>query len=116
MDGINKENMHLMFLQITGNPAITDEEFMKGRPHGDLITNASKVANSEGRVNDGLDMPVPAIMLSQPELAKTDCLWKPQPKSLLARKVSITLINSLRTGKRVEAIKRLMKRPDGIKK
>ncbi|MBP1963211.1 extracellular solute-binding protein [Paenibacillus aceris] len=84
-DGINKENMHLMFLQITGEPYITNEEFMKGRPHGDLITNASKVANSEGRVNDGLDMPVPAIMLSQPELAKNGLFMETAAKIIVGQ-------------------------------
>jgi putative aldouronate transport system substrate-binding protein len=73
-DGINKENMHLKFMRITGPSYVDNKAFMKGRNEGGLITAAMDVANAEGRKNDGIDMPLPAAMQSHPELAKNG-LW-----------------------------------------
>jgi len=85
VDAINKENMHLMFLQITGRPYVLNEEFMKGRPNGDLITNALKVANSEGRVNDAVNMPVPSVNLSKPELGKNGLFMETAAKIITGK-------------------------------
>lgn len=73
-DGINKENMHLKFIRITGPSYVDNKVFMKGRNEGELISAALDVANAEGRKNDGIDMPLPPTMQSHPELAKNG-LW-----------------------------------------
>lgn len=71
---VDRETMHLYFLRFIGPTHLTDQEFINSRPNGNLITNAIKIANSEGRVNDGLDMPIPPTLQSKPELAYTG-LW-----------------------------------------
>ncbi|SFL77199.1 putative aldouronate transport system substrate-binding protein [Paenibacillus sp. 1_12] len=74
VDDINKENMHLMFMRFVGPSYLANEEFMKGRKDSDLILNALKVANSEGRKNDGLGMELSPTMQTKPELGKNG-LW-----------------------------------------
>lgn len=71
LDEINKENMHLMFLQFTGKPAGKTKEFLSGRANGDLIVKAAEIASKEGRTNEAIGMPNPSIIVSQPELSRT---------------------------------------------
>ncbi|OPH51877.1 ABC transporter substrate-binding protein [Paenibacillus ferrarius] len=73
-DEINRENMHLMFLRLVGPSYLANESFMKGRKDGDIIANAIQIAKSEGRQDDGVDMPIPPTLQSKPELGKNG-LW-----------------------------------------
>ncbi|MFD2114653.1 extracellular solute-binding protein [Paenibacillus yanchengensis] len=84
-DETNKANMHSMFLQITGKPYSMNEAYMKGRPNGELISEAARIGDEEGRVNDGLDMPVPSIMLSQPELTKNGLFMEIAAKIIIGQ-------------------------------
>lgn len=42
--------------------------------HGQLIVDAMAIANNEGRINDGLDIPAMPTLQTRPELAY-DGLW-----------------------------------------
>jgi putative aldouronate transport system substrate-binding protein len=84
-ESMNKEQMYQSFLQISGKPYMWNEEFVKGRLNGELIAKAIKVANSEGRVNEGLDMPVPSIVLSRPELSKEGLFMETAAKIIVGQ-------------------------------
>ncbi|WP_010277126.1 extracellular solute-binding protein [Paenibacillus senegalensis] len=71
---IYEEQMYNIFLDYMGQSYLENEEFMAGRNHGDLIIEAMRIANEEGRINDGLDMPAMPTMQARPELA-FDGLW-----------------------------------------
>lgn len=73
-DEIQEEQVYNIFLDYVGQRYLANEEFMSGRNHGDLIVDALKVANNEGRINDGLDMPTMPTMQARPEL-NYDGLW-----------------------------------------
>ncbi|UQZ81726.1 Lipoprotein LipO precursor [Paenibacillus konkukensis] len=88
VDAINKENMHLMFLRLVGPSYLANEEFMKGRKDSDLILNALSVAKNEGRVNDGVGMPITPTMLSKPELGKNG-LWMEMAAKIITGKEPI---------------------------
>ncbi|NRF93803.1 extracellular solute-binding protein [Paenibacillus frigoriresistens] len=70
----DREQMHLQWLRWIGPSNIHDQEFMKSRENGQYVANAMKIATSEGRVNDGMDMPIPPTLVSKPELQFTG-LW-----------------------------------------
>ncbi|UQZ82446.1 Lipoprotein LipO precursor [Paenibacillus konkukensis] len=70
----DREQMHLQWLRLIGPSNIHDQEFMKNRENGQLVGEALKIATSEGRVNDGLDMPIPPTLTVKPELQYTG-LW-----------------------------------------
>ncbi|WP_201318003.1 extracellular solute-binding protein [Paenibacillus sp. EPM92] len=70
----DREQMHLQWLRWIGPSNIHDQEFMKNRENGQYVPAAMKIAAAEGRVNDGLDMPIPPTLASKPELQFTG-LW-----------------------------------------
>ncbi|MBS4206878.1 extracellular solute-binding protein [Bacillus sp. FJAT-50079] len=73
-EGIQNETLYQIFLRFIGPSHLEDEDYLANRPHGDLIKQAIDVADSEGRENDGLDMPNPPTILERPELQKNG-LW-----------------------------------------
>ncbi|WP_248927490.1 extracellular solute-binding protein [Paenibacillus hamazuiensis] len=85
---IDRETMHLHFLRFIGPTHLTDKDYINGRVNGDLITKALQVANSEGRVNDALDMPIPPTLQSKPELGYTG-LWIETAAKIITGKESI---------------------------
>lgn len=70
----DREQMHLQWLRIIGPSYIHNPEYMKVRTNGQFVANALQIATSEGRVNDGLDMPIPPTQATKPELGYTG-LW-----------------------------------------
>ncbi|TBL70901.1 extracellular solute-binding protein [Paenibacillus thalictri] len=73
-EDIYREEMHLTWLRLIGPSHLTDTEFMKNRPSGDLVLKAMDVASKEGRKNDGLGMPALPTLQARPELGR-DGLW-----------------------------------------
>ncbi|GIP36654.1 extracellular solute-binding protein [Paenibacillus sp. J2TS4] len=71
---IYEEQMYNIFLDYMGQRYLENQDFMAGRNQGELIVEAMTIANNEGRVNDGLDMPALPTMQARPELAY-DGLW-----------------------------------------
>lgn len=69
-ESVYEESMHQIWLNLIGGPSpIDDEEYVRGKPHGDLIFKAMDTARSEGRPNAGLGLPALPTMLERPELA-----------------------------------------------
>ncbi|MCR8635818.1 extracellular solute-binding protein [Paenibacillus radicis (ex Xue et al. 2023)] len=73
-EDIYREEMHLTWLRMVGPSHLSDAEFMKNRPSGDLVMRAMDVAAKEGRKNDGLGMPALPTAQARPELSR-DGLW-----------------------------------------
>ncbi|WP_248927595.1 extracellular solute-binding protein [Paenibacillus hamazuiensis] len=73
-EDIYREEMHLTWLRMVGPLHLTDTEFMKNRPSGDLVLKAMDIASKEGRKNDGLGMPSLPTLQARPELGR-DGLW-----------------------------------------
>ncbi|MCR8634835.1 extracellular solute-binding protein [Paenibacillus radicis (ex Xue et al. 2023)] len=70
----DRDDFHIKFLRLIGPSYIHNQEYMKSRANGEYVTSALKIATSEGRINDGLDMPLPPTQVSRPELQFTG-LW-----------------------------------------
>jgi putative aldouronate transport system substrate-binding protein len=69
-EGMYEESMYQIWLSLIGGPShLQNEDYVRGRPHGDLILKALKIASSQGRENDGLGMPALPTILERPELA-----------------------------------------------
>ncbi|MDR6548846.1 extracellular solute-binding protein [Paenibacillus qinlingensis] len=69
-----REQFHLQWLRWIGPSHIHNQEYMKTRENGEFVPTAVKIASSEGRVNSALDLPVPASLVTKPELQFTG-LW-----------------------------------------
>ncbi|KGX84567.1 extracellular solute-binding protein [Pontibacillus marinus] len=74
-EGIGQQFMYQQWIHFTGpKEFLTNEEFVKNKPHGELIYNSLQVADNEGFVDDGADMPPMPTLKARPELAY-DGLW-----------------------------------------
>jgi putative aldouronate transport system substrate-binding protein len=73
-EDIYREEMHLSWLRMVGPLHLSDTEFMKNRPAGDLVLKAIDIASKEGRKNDSLGMPSLPTLQTHPELGR-DGLW-----------------------------------------
>ncbi|MCZ8515427.1 extracellular solute-binding protein [Paenibacillus filicis] len=87
-DEIYKEEMHQNWLRLVGPSYLTNNEFMKARPSGDLVLKAIDLANKEGRKNDGMGMPALPTLQSRPELGK-DGLWLELAAKIVTGKESV---------------------------
>lgn len=85
---IYEEQMYNIFLDYVGQRYLENTEFMSGRNHGDLIVEAMSIGNSEGRKNDGSDMPAMPTLLARPELAY-DGLWMEFAAKVMTGELSI---------------------------
>ncbi|OCA85975.1 ABC transporter substrate-binding protein [Bacillus sp. FJAT-27225] len=70
-----RQFMYQQWIHFTGpKEYLTNEEFVKNKVHGELIYDSLKVANQEGLIDDGADMPAMETLKARPELAY-DGLW-----------------------------------------
>nr|WP_150960378.1 extracellular solute-binding protein [Aneurinibacillus sp. XH2] len=85
---IYEEQMYNIFLDYMGQNYLENEEFMSGRNLGQLIVDAMAIANNEGRINDGLDIPAMPTLQTRPELAY-DGLWMQFAAKVITEEESI---------------------------
>jgi putative aldouronate transport system substrate-binding protein len=71
---LTREEFHLYWLNFAGPFVFENKAYMKGKPNGEIILNAMKIAESEGRENDGANMPQMPTLMARPELDSTK-LW-----------------------------------------
>jgi putative aldouronate transport system substrate-binding protein len=70
-----RQFMYQQWVHFTGpKEYLTNEEFVKNKPHGELIYSSLQVADEEGLIDDGADMPAMETLKARPELAY-DGLW-----------------------------------------
>jgi len=69
-----REQIHLQWLRLIGPSYIHNQEYMEKRENGEYVATALEIATGEGRINDGMDMPIPPTLTSRPELQFTG-LW-----------------------------------------
>lgn len=74
-DEVQRQFVYQQWVHFTGpKEFLTNEEFVKNKPHGDLIYSSLQVADNEGLIDDGADMPAMETLKARPELA-FDGLW-----------------------------------------
>lgn len=92
-DETGAEFMHQGWLAFTGQKKyLTDETFIKSKPGGEKILASMKVAQAEGLVNDGIEMPAMPTLQARPEL-KHDGLWLEFASKVITGKESIDKYN-----------------------
>ncbi|NMO95253.1 extracellular solute-binding protein [Paenibacillus lemnae] len=64
------QSMRQYWLRFIGPDPITNEEFMKEKPNGELVLDALEVADNEGVINDGSGMPNMPTLTERPELGR----------------------------------------------
>lgn len=72
---VGRQFIYQQWVHFTGpKEYLTNEEFVKNKPHGELIYSSLKIADEEGLTDDGADMPAMETLQARPELAY-DGLW-----------------------------------------
>lgn len=85
---IGRQAMYHQWIHFTGpKKFLTDEEFIKNKPNGELIYHSLSVAEKEGVIDDGLEMPALETLKARPELAY-DGLWLEFAAKVVTGKVS----------------------------
>ncbi|MGP4079104.1 extracellular solute-binding protein [Pseudalkalibacillus sp. R45] len=86
---VGRQFMYQQWIHFTGpKNYLTNEEFIKNKPNGDLIYHSLSVAEKEGVIDEGLEMPAMETLKARPEL-DYDGLWLEFAAKVITGKESV---------------------------
>jgi putative aldouronate transport system substrate-binding protein len=92
-EAVGLQAMHQEWIHFVGpKKHLTDADFLKGKPNGDLIVKSLEIASKEGIVDDGSGMIALPTFQARPEL-KYDGLWLEFAAKVVTGKESVDKFN-----------------------
>ncbi|WP_246067577.1 extracellular solute-binding protein [Paenibacillus koleovorans] len=92
-EGVGNQAMFQEWIHFVGpKNHLTNAEFLKGKPNGDLIVKSLEIASKEGVIDEGYGLPALPTLQARPEL-KFDGLWLEFAAKVITGKESVDKFN-----------------------